>query len=293
MNNSTKTDINSLGLFIFLALIWGSSFILIKKALIAFDPFEVAAFRILLSSITFLPFLLHYRKEIDWKKWLPYTIVGLTGSGIPAFMYPIGQMEITSSIAGILNSTTPIFTFVLGIMFFKSQFVLSKFIGILVGLIGTAILILYGHDYSLGGNPWYSLFIIVGTICYGTNINVVKSVFQNTNPLKLSAVSFSLIGPPALLFLLAKDSFSQLSFEGVAMQSIGAIFILSILGTVISTVLFFRLVQKTSAVFASSVAYIIPIVAILWGFLDGESIGWIHFVGMLLILVGVRLIKRK
>jgi len=130
--------------------------------------------------------LLKFKNEIDWSKWKYFLIVGLTGSGIPAFLYPIGQTEISSSIAGILNSTTPIFTFLLGIIFFQSRFILLKFTGIIIGLIGAAMLVFYGKDAVMGGNPWYALFIIGGTICYGYNINVVKNIFQNTNPLKLS-----------------------------------------------------------------------------------------------------------
>ncbi len=293
MDSNSKIQIKSLGLFILLSLIWGSSFILIKKALIGFSPFEVAALRILFSSVVFFPFFLKYLKQIEWDKWLPYLLVGLTGSGIPAFMYPIGQMEISSSVAGILNSTTPIFTFLIGIIFFRSQFVWSKFVGILIGLFGTSMLILYGESQIMQGNQLFSLFIIIGTICYGTNINIVKSVFQETVPLKLSAISFTMIGPPALVYLFINGTLTQIQLDEVVSVSIGAILILSILGTVVSTVLFFRLVQKTSTVFASSVAYFIPIVAILWGFLDGEKISWIHFLGMALILFGVWLIRKK
>lgn len=280
--------------FIALAIVWGSSFILIKKAIIAFSPLEVAALRISLSAMAFLPFLIKFWSNIDWSKWKYFLLVGLTGSGIPAFLYPIGQTEISSSIAGILNSCTPIFTFLLGILLFRSKFVGLKFVGIIIGIIGAGVLIFYGKDPTdIGGNPLYTLFIIGGTICYGLNINIVKSIFQNIDPLKLSAVSFSMIGPPALLFLLVNGSFSNIDYSPELIQSAGAIVFLSIFGTVISTVLFFKLVQGTSAVFASSVAYIIPIVALFWGFLDGESIGLVHLLGMGLILTGVYLIRKS
>jgi drug/metabolite transporter (DMT)-like permease len=280
--------------FTALAIVWGSSFILIKKALISFSPLEVAALRITLSSLAFLPFLYYLRKKVNWSKWYYFLLVGLTGSGIPAFLYPIGQTQISSSIAGILNSTTPIFTFLLGIMLFKDRFVGLKFVGIIIGMVGAAILILYGKEVAAVSNPLYTLFIIGGTICYGFNINLVKKVFQNTNPLLLSAVSFTMIGPPALLYLLFNGSFSNLDIGSSGTNiSVAAIIFLSLFGTVISTVLFFKLVQKTSTVFASSVAYVIPIVALLWGFLDGETIGLTHIGGMALILSGVYLIKKS
>ncbi len=292
MNDRTEISSSSIGVLLLLAVIWGSSFILIKKSLIGFDPFEVAALRISISSIAFLPILIVKWSDIPWNKWLLFLLVGMTGSGIPAFMFPLGQTEISSSIAGILNSTTPIFTFMVGILLFRSKFVFLKFAGILLGLVGTSLLILYGADGNIGGKPIYALFMLIGTLCYGTNINVVKTYFQNIKPTLLSAVSFALIGPPAIIYLIYRGTIFSILNNQIPVSSTGSVVLLAILGTVISTVLFFKLVQKTNPVFASSVSYIIPIVATLLGFIDGESIGVSHFMGMGLILLGVYLIKK-
>lgn len=292
MNEQKEISSSSIGILLLLALIWGSSFILIKKSLEGFDPFEVAALRISISSLAFLPILILEWENIPWNKSFLFLLVGLTGSGIPAFMFPLGQTEISSSIAGILNSTTPIFTFLVGILLFNSRFAFLKFAGILLGLIGTSLLILYGAQDDIGGKPLYAIFMLIGTFCYGTNINVVKTFFQNIKPTLLSAVSFAMIGPPAIIYLARKGTVSQIITNQIDFSSTGAVILLAIFGTVISTVLFFKLVQKTNAVFASSVSYLIPIVATVFGFMDGESIGIYHFLGMAMILLGVYLIKK-
>jgi len=292
MNDKNEVSSSSIGILLLLAVIWGSSFILIKKSLVGFDPYEVAALRISISSLAFLPFLIVQWKQIPWTKWMLFLIVGLTGSGIPAFMFPLGQTEISSSIAGILNSTTPIFTFLVGILLFNSRFIFLKFAGIVLGLIGTCLLILYGATEGIGGKPMYAIFMLIGTLCYGTNINVVKTYFQNIKPTLLSAVSFAMIGPPAIIYLINRGTVAHVFQNQVDLGSVGAVILLAIFGTVISTVLFFKLVQKTNPVFASSVSYLIPIVATIFGFMDGENIGIFHFIGMGLILLGVYLIKK-
>jgi len=247
--------------------------------------------RITISALLLCPFVITSWKKIDWANWKLYLLVGLLGSGIPSFLFPIGQSEISSSLAGVLNSTTPIFTFLTGIAFFKTRFYWSKLIGILLGIGGTLFLILGQSSDGISSNPMFALFIIAGTLCYGLNVNCVKSFFQKTDPLQLSSVSFTMIGLPALFYLLFTSHIPTIG-ESQFLISFGSIFILSLFGTVISTILFFRLVQKTNAVLASSVAYFIPIVAIFWGYLDGEVIELLQLVGMGLILLGVYLIRR-
>jgi drug/metabolite transporter (DMT)-like permease len=279
-------------ILVLLSVVWGSSFILIKKALIAFDPITVGALRISISSIAFFPIVLHQFKDIPWKKWKYFAVVGLTGSGIPAFMYAIAQTQVDSSISGLLNSLSPIFALIIGVLFFKIVLTYSKVIGVLLGFLGAGVLFFSGGPSAAGGNMWYGLFIVIGTMCYGTSVNVVKHYFQETPSLIVSGVSFFLIGPPALLYLVFSDFKDDMVTHHHAWYSLGSVALLSLVGTVISTIIFFRLVQVSNAVFASSVAFTIPIVAIFWGVLDGEQVGWSHFVGMVLILIGVYFIRK-
>jgi len=273
----------------FLSIIWGSSFILIKKGLVVYDPVQVACLRIGISALAFLPVLLVRFKKIDWSKWKYLLLVGITGSGVPAFLFSIAQTKINSSMAGILNSLTPLFTLLLGIFLFGAPLKWTKVLGVLIGLAGAAGLILFGNEGGMQGNIGYSLLIILATICYGTSVNTVGKYLNDIPSLIISAVSFSFVGLPAFFYLMTTDFFQLLAQQPGAWDALGYITILSLGGTVLATVIFFRLVQWTNPVFASTVAYLIPIVALIWGVFDGEQIGLLSLVGMGLILTGVYL----
>ena len=276
-----------------LSVVWGSSFILIKKALIAFDPLVLGALRISVSSIAFFPFIIYYRKQIPWRMWKVFMVVGLTGSGIPSFMYAIAQTEIDSSVSGLLNSLSPIFALIIGSLFFSVALNKGKITGVVLGFLGASLLMVAGNSIQIGGNPWYGLFIVIGTMCYGTSVNVVKEYFQDVRSILVSAASFFVIGPPAIGYLFLTDFGEVMMTHDHAWYSMGAVLILSLVGTVISTIIFFKLVQISNAVFASSVAFTIPIVALFWGWVDGELLGIYHFIGMVLILLGVVLIRKN
>lgn len=288
-----KTQARSFAILILLSLVWGSSFIMIKKALIAFSPVEVACMRISISAIAFVPFLIWQWKSIEWRYWKYFLIVGLTGSGIPAFMYATAQTEISSTMSGVLNSLTPIFTLIVSVLIFKNPFQLSKFQGVLLGFLGAATLFMMGGDTASKGNQWYGLFVLIGTICYGFSANVVQHNLSNVRSLIISTVSFVLIGPPAIIYLLSTDIITTISVHSHGIYSLGAVIFLSLVGTVMASILFYYLVQITDAVFSSSVAYLMPIVAIGWGLVDGEIITFLDIIGMMLILAGVYQIKRK
>jgi len=251
----------------------------------------LGSLRICISSFAFLPILLYHFKKVDWKKWHLFVLVGLTGSGIPAFLYAIAQTEISSSISGLLNSLTPIWTLILGLVFFKAVLRDSQVVGSILGFSGAAMLLILSQGVDLSGNIIFGLFVVAGTLCYGTSVNIVKKYFQNTRSLIMSAVSFVLIGPPALLYLMMTDVPSKVVTHPYGWWSLSAVFFLSLIGTVLASIIFYKLVQTTNPVFASSVAYIMPIVAIGWGLLDGEYISWRHLLGMAMILTGVYLIK--
>jgi drug/metabolite transporter (DMT)-like permease len=276
-----------------LSIVWGSSFILIKKALIAFDPLVLGALRVSVSSIAFFPFIIYYRKQIPWKLWKVFAVVGLTGSGIPSFMYAIAQTEVDSSVSGLLNSLSPIFALIIGALFFKVSLNAGKVSGVVLGFLGASLLMVAGSSIQIGGNPWYGLFIVVGTLCYGTSVNVVKEYFQDIRSILVSAASFFMIGPPAIGYLFFTDFGEVMMTHEHAWYSLGAVLLLSLVGTVISTIIFYRLVQMSNAIFASSVAFTIPIIALFWGWVDGENLGVYHFLGMGMILMGVVLIRKN
>ncbi len=277
----------------FLSIIWGSSFILIKRGLEVYAPDQVASLRLSISAVAFIPVFLWRFRKVDWTKWKPLVVVGLTGSALPAFLFSFAQTRISSSVAGILNSLTPLFAFILGILIFGSAFRWTKFGGVLLGLTGAVLLILYGNDANLEGDFWYSLLAVLATVCYGTSVNTVGTYLKNMSSLTISAVSFLIIGTPALLYLFSTDFVHRLTTDPQGWSALGYVSILSLAGTVLASIIFFQLVHWTNAVFASTVAYLIPVVAVGWGVYFGESITVFHFVGMAFILAGVYLSKGK
>jgi drug/metabolite transporter (DMT)-like permease len=275
-----------------LSLIWGTSFILIKKGLSVYSPTQVACIRLTLSTLAFLPFFIQRFDRIDWSKWKPLVVVALCGSAIPAFLFAFAQTRVSSSVAGILNSLTPLFTLILGIVIFGSSLIWAKVAGVLLGLAGAALLILLGNGGELRADTGYAFLIVLAALCYGTSVNTVGKYLKEMNSLTISATAFSMTGFIAAAYLFSTDFTHVLLHHKEGWEALGYLLILSIFGTVIATVFFFRLVQWTNPVFSSSVAYLMPIVALLWGLVDGEIISAFHFFGMALILAGVYLSRK-
>ena len=291
MESTTKIDSQSWIIMLFLSLVWGCSFILIKKALIAFAPIQVAGLRVFISAIAFLPFVWINRNAIDWSRWRKFLAIGLAGTGIPAFLFPFAETQISSAMAGLLNSLSPIWTLIIGVIVFRLHFKAVKILGIAIGFLGAALLILFGDASGMNTNISFGLLIVLATFLYGLSANLVQAYMHDVKPVVIGSVSFFTISIPALILLLATDVTGVVASHPEAWYSLGAAAILAIFGTVISTVLFYKLIQRTNAVFGSTVTYLMPVFAMMWGFADGEHIGMLHFIGLLLILTGVYFTK--
>ena len=295
MNNPQKNiGIYAWLMLLFLSLVWGSSFILIKKALIAFRPVELACIRMIVSSLAFLPMVYYHRKKIDFKMWDKFLLVGLAGSGIPAFLFSYGQSGLDSSIAGLLNSLTPIFTLLLSIFLFKQQLSIFKIVGVVLGFVGAGfILFVQGNMRVEGAGISYALLIIAATFCYGLSVNSVHYFFKQTHPVVISSVAFAFLGPIMLVLLLMEGGIYTAPARPDVLVSFGAVLILALVGTVLASILFYDLIQKTNPIFGSSVAYLMPIIAITWGLVDGEFIRWFHLLGAAVIFSGIYLVRKE
>lgn len=284
----------SVFLLIFLAIIWGGSFILIKKSLLAFDYLQVAALRVGITMLWFLPFVAAQFKKVKNKRsyWF-ILIMGLFGNAIPAVLFPLAQTEIDSSLAGILNSCTPIFVMIMGALFFNTTPSRNKIIGVLFGLLGAALLILYGQSGLIKGNSWYAIFALLATIGYAISTNVIKEHLQHLPAITTTSLAFFFVGPVAWIYLFSSDFFHVMKTDENAWLSLMSVSALATFGTALATLLFVKLIQMTSAVWSAMVTYLIPIVAIFIGFLDGEIITFWHAIGIALILFGVYLAKGK
>lgn len=275
-----------------LALIWGSSFILIKRGLVGLTPFQVGSLR-MLFAFSFL-MLVGFRSltQISLGKWKYIALTAFTGTFVPAFLFAIAQSEIDSSISAILNSLTPLNALILGVTFFGLAFQRNQFIGVMIGLAGSLILILSGAAHNPDQNYWYALFVVVATFCYALNVNFIKKYLSDVNPLAITTGNFVVMAVPALIILIATGFFGQLQ-EVKVQHSVMFVGILGVIGTGIANMLYFKLIQMTSPVFAASSAYLFPVVAIFWGLLDGEVLSIVQVFGAVVILIGVYLSAKK
>jgi drug/metabolite transporter (DMT)-like permease len=272
---------------IILALIWGSSFILMKEGLKFFSSYQVAALRISIAGLSLLPFVNWQKVKLQKGDLKYFALSGFTGNAIPAFLFTVAQTQISSSLAGALNGLTPLFALLVGVIFLKAEFSKKKFIGVILGLVG-ALFLVYRAD--LNYNVGYTALVVLATLLYGVNVNIIKHRLSNYPPLLISALPLAIIG----LFGAAVLGFTGLQLDysnSENIKSFGAIVLLAIVGTAFSLIIFNKLIQQTNAVYATSVTYLIPIVALFWGFLDNESIAINQVGGLGFILAAIWIIR--
>ena len=275
-----------------LALIWGSSFILIKKGLIGLNPFQLGSLRIIFCAVFLLIVGFKSLASIPRHQWKYVAVTSLFGTFIPAYLFAIAETQVSSSICSILNSLTPLNTLIFGAVFFGLAFRRNQLIGILIGLIGTAILIFTGNNHGGSRNYYYSVLVLIATICYATNVNLIKKYLSDVKPLSITTGNFLVMLIPAILILCLTDFTDTISLEQTK-HAMLYVMILGIVGTGVANVIFYKLIQISSPVFASSVTYLIPIVAFLWGMLDNEMLAPLQFFGAFIILMGVYLANKK
>lgn len=277
-----------------LSLIWGSSFILIKKGLLGLTPLQLGALRIIISGLILFAAGFKSLKNLSKKdiKWL--VISGFLGTFFPAFLFAYAETEIDSAVASILNSLVPINTILMGFIAFKLFSSKKQIIGVVIGFLGTLMLILNGASLNPDQNYWYAFMVIVATLMYAGNVNIIKRHLQNVSPIAIAVGNFAAIMLPALLVLIFSDFFTSEVLTGQHFKmSLVYIILLSLFGTAIAKVFFNKLVQISTPVFASSVTYLMPIVAVVWGLLDGELFNFWQAIATCVILVGVYLSNAK
>jgi drug/metabolite transporter (DMT)-like permease len=275
-----------------LSLIWGSSFILIKRGLVGLTAIQVGSLRIIFAGLFLLIVGFSSLKKISLRQWKFVALTSFFGTFIPAFFFAIAETQVDSSIVAILNSLTPLNTLVLGIIFFGIQFQKRQVLGVFIGLVGCLLLVLNGESNSTGQNYYYLILVVIATLCYAINVNLIKKYLPDLNSLSITTGNFAVLFLPALL-ILSTTGFTQKIHLETTQYSILFVMILGILGTGIANVLFFRLIQMSSPVFATSVTYLIPVVAFFWGLLDNEMLTPIQFFGAFVILIGVYLSAKK
>lgn len=280
-------------IFILLSIIWGSSFILIKGGLLHLTAYQVAALRIVFSGIVLLPFACRYFRQVPVNKIGLIFMSGVLGSLLPAFLFCVAEEGIDSALAGTLNSLTPIFVIITGAIFFNSRTATNKIWGILLAFAGSILLLLSKSHLGQSLNLSYVSFIVLATIFYGINVNMVHKKLHDIGSLQIAAVALTLNAIPALMVLIYTGYFKLNLLNPGILASTCYSGLLGIFGTAIASIIFYMLVKRAGAVFASMVTYGIPVVAILWGIWYGEEVSWKQMGCLLLILAGVYVANRR
>lgn len=294
MSIPPNNNARALTLLIFLAIIWGTSFILMKRGLLVFSAGEVGSIRVAAASLFLLPVAFTKLKELNARHYIRLFASGMMGIFFPAFLFAMAQTKMESSVTGIMNSLTPIGTLLVGVMFFNQKFQKQSLIGILIGLSGTIILILAKSEGRLGGVNLYGLFVIMACVLYAINLNYIKYKIPDLRALTITSVSLMFIGPLAMIYLFGFTEFTEkISTQDGAWTALSFIILLGFMSTSLATLLFNTLVKISSPLYTSSVTYLIPIVAVFWGLFDGERLYTGHFMGMAAIIGGVYLANRK
>lgn len=280
-------------LLFFLGTVWGSSFLLMKLGLRGVNSIQMGSLRILFAAAFLIIIGFNHLPKIPLHKWKYIAITSLFGTFLPVYLFAIALSKIDSSVSSILNSLTPLMTLIMGMLFFKIDTQRRQIFGVLIGFVGCLLLVLFGDGENTTENYYYAFLILLASLFYGINVNLIKKYLSDLKPLTISAGNFTIMAIPALIVLFF-SGFFEIADQTTVQGSLIYIAVLGIVGTGLSNILFFKLIQISSPVFASSVTYIIPVVAIILGyFVMNETLNFIQGIGAFVVLVGVYFSSRK
>ena len=281
------------GTLIILSIIWGSSYILIKKGLTGLTPIQLGSIRMIITAIMIIPFSLSKLYQIPKNKikWVAFS--AFIGTFFPNYLFAFAETEISSAVAGVMVSLTPLFTLLISVLFFYEKFFKKQLIGVMIGFVG--ILILVNNEFSISGlNLLYVTFTILAAFLYAVNANILKYKLPDISAIAIIGMSFIFLFLPAVFILLLTEfPIQTFTSDPLILESIFYIVLLAFFGTAIAKVLYIKLLSISSPVFSVSTTYLIPIVAIFWGLLDGEEFRLIQFLGTSVILLGVYLVTKN
>ena len=276
-----------------LSLIWGSSFILIKKGLVGLNSVQLASLRMIFAASVIYIYSYNSIKKIPKKSWKWIVITAYLGTFFPVYLISYGQTEIESGLASIITTVTPINTLIIGIIFFSLTFSIKQLLGLFIGLVGAVLLLYEASETNLNSNIYFSFFIYLTTVGYAASVNLIKKYLTNIPPEALTAGIFLSISPPAIIVLYFSD-FTDLNFQDpLILKSIFFVLVLGVFGSAIAQTLFNKFVKISSPIFASAVTYTMPVVAIFWALIDGEILSIMQFFATAIILIGVYLVNKR
>ena len=281
------------GTLIILSIIWGSSYILIKKGLTGLTPVQLGSVRVIITTLLIAPIGYNKIKHVPIKKMKWVAFSAFVGSFFPAYLFAFAETEISSSVTAVMVSLTPLFTLLISVIVFGEELLKKQVVGVIIGFLGIVVLI-NNELLASSFNIFYVMFIVLAAFCYAVNANVLKYKLPNIPALGIVFMSFLFLIVPAFVVLLFSDfPFSNFTSNPLIIESIVYIVILALFGTAIAKVLYIKLLAISSPVFSVSTTYLMPVVAIFWGLLDGEDFKLTQFIGTSIILVGVYLVTKK
>ncbi|MBN97540.1 MAG: permease [Flavobacteriaceae bacterium] len=290
MSNTVKKWV----LLLLLSFIWGSSFILIKKGLLGFSPLQLGSFRLVISAHIIFAFGFKSLKGLNKNQWKWLALSGFLGSFFPSFLFAYAETEVDSTITSILNSLVPLNTVVLGFVLFKIKSNRFQVSGVVIGFIGAVLLILEGAALNPNQNYRYTGLIILASLMYAANVNIIKRYLNEVRPLSIATANFVVVFIPSIAVLIFSGGMSRTTLYSTAfLPALGCVFLLSLFGTALAKILFNNLIQISNPVFASSVTYLMPLVALFWGALDAEIFNALQGLSALIILSGIYLANKK
>jgi len=281
------------GTLIILSVIWGSSYILIKKGLTGLTPVQLGSLRVIITTILIAPIGYNKIKHIPKNKMKWVAISAFVGSFFPAYLFAFAETEISSSVTAVMVSLTPLFTLLISVIIFGEELLKKQVIGVIIGFLGIVVLI-NNELLSSSFNILYVMFIVLAAFCYAVNANLLKYKLPNIPALGIVFMSFLFMFIPAFIVLFFSDfPFSDFTSDPLILESIVYIVILALFGTAIAKVMYIKLLAISTPVFSVSTTYLMPVVAIFWGLLDGEEFKLTQFIGTSIILLGVYLVTKK
>ena len=301
MSQSSTPSVGQRLALLLLAAIWGSSFILMKIGLfgwqggpgspVVMDGVQLGLLRMAIAGLVLMPVAFRRMRRWDRGVWLALGINGFIGSLIPAILFAHAQTRLPSATAGMLNALSPLWTLVLAMVVYRTAVGRKQMGGLVLGFFG-AVGLMSLRDGS-GEAQWSSAcMLVLATACYGLSINVVKNRLSQVGPVTISAVALSMTAIPSGVGFFCLRGHHVVQHHPEGWTSLMAAVVLACIGTAGALMLFNQLIQKTNALFASSVTYVIPLFALMWGWLDGEPLGWQHAFYGVIILSGVRLVAK-
>jgi len=285
---------NKYFLFIIIAITWGSSFILIKKTLLVFTPYQIGAFRagfsgLLLSFIGFPALMKMSKKDVFW-----IALSGLFGNLLVVFIFPIAQQGVSSSLAGIINALDPIFTLILGAVLFGISNKRLQYMGAIIGFLGAAVLVSSSNAENGESHFFYTILLIIGSALYAISALIIEKKLPHLKSTHISTGIYTIWMLPSLVILGFSGFFTDIDYsQNETLTALGYLVFLTVISTTLVMFLFFKLVQDTSAVFVSMISLLIPVVSVIWGILDNEKFTMWYAIGGLLILISMYLIQEK